>query len=173
MNKSMASKSIDPMVLHELKDCLRSLKMDNMRLQTMVQIEHSRFATYIHDFSKALQFLLHRKKDWEIEYVIHLNESIKALGTIFDNVDDKQSTELEIQMKSAKDELKKLQKKVLGLNLNNFAMNKSYTGKEDFDEKLGVSGYLYLHQEVQRKRDTDHQPGESALRRLQDAFKID
>jgi len=88
-------------------------------------------------------------------------------------VDDKQSTELEIQMKSAKDELKKLQKKVLGLNLNNFAMNKSYTGKEDFDEKLGVSGYLYLHQEVQRKRDTDHQPGESALRRLQDAFKID
>jgi len=63
MNKSMASKSIDPMVLHELKDCLRSLKMDNMRLQTMVQIEHSRFATYIHDFSKALQFLLHRKKD--------------------------------------------------------------------------------------------------------------
>ena len=59
----MASKGLDPMVLHELKDCIRSLKMDNMRLQALVKIEHSRFASYINDFSLALEYLLHKKKD--------------------------------------------------------------------------------------------------------------
>jgi hypothetical protein len=169
----MASKGLDPMVLYELKDCIRSLKIDNMRLQAFVKIEHSRFASYINDFSLALEYLLHKKKDWEVEYVIHLNESLKALDTIFGEINAKQSQELERQMVSAKNELKKLQRNILGLNLNNFAMNKTFTGADDFNEQLGVSGYLYLHQEILRKRDALHKPGESAMKRLKEAFKLD
>lgn len=57
----MATKGLDPMVLYELKDVVKSLKLDNLRLQALVKIEHSRFATCIQDFSLALDYLLHRK----------------------------------------------------------------------------------------------------------------
>lgn len=52
-------------------------------------------------------------------------------------------------------------------------MTQTFTGNEDYNEQLGVSGYLYLHQEVQRKREQQHHPGESAFNRLKDAFVID
>ena len=40
----MSNKTIDLMVLHELKDRVKSLKTDNIRLQALVKIEHARFA---------------------------------------------------------------------------------------------------------------------------------
>lgn len=40
----MAKKGIDPMVLYELKDIVKKLKIDNLRLQALIKIEHSRFA---------------------------------------------------------------------------------------------------------------------------------
>ena len=40
----MENKRLDPMVLYELKDVVKSLKMENLRLQSLVKIEHSRFA---------------------------------------------------------------------------------------------------------------------------------
>lgn len=49
-------------------------------------------------------------------------------------------------------------------------MNKTFTGKEDFQDQLGVSGYLFLHQEVLRKREQKQKPGEAALKRLKEAF---
>lgn len=40
----MSSKGLDPMVLYELKDIIKSLRHDNLRLQALVKIEHARFA---------------------------------------------------------------------------------------------------------------------------------
>lgn len=57
----MAKKGIDPMVLYELKDIVKKFKIDNLRLQALVKIEHSRFAGWIKDFSLALDYLLNRK----------------------------------------------------------------------------------------------------------------
>ena len=57
----MSKITIDKMALHELKDNMRSLKIDNLRLQALVKIEHSRFATYLDDFSKGLNYLINRK----------------------------------------------------------------------------------------------------------------
>lgn len=57
----MESRSLDPMVLYELKDYVKSLKIDNLKLQAMVKIEHSRFASYLEDFSKGFEYLLHCK----------------------------------------------------------------------------------------------------------------
>lgn len=142
-------------------------------MQTLVKIEHSKFASYLNDFSKALKYLLHRKKDCEIEYVIHLNESVKAISSIITEIDEKQHDNLEIQMKSAKDELKKLQRKILGLNLNNFSMTQNFTANDNFNENLGVSGYLYLNQEVLKKREAENKPGKAALNRLKEAFTSD
>ena len=57
----MAKKEIDPMVLYELKDIVKRIKIDNLRLQALIKIEHSRFAGWIKDFSLAIDYLLHRK----------------------------------------------------------------------------------------------------------------
>jgi hypothetical protein len=102
-----------------------------------------------------------------------LNESVKAISSIFTQIDDKQSKDLETQMKSAKDELKKLQRNILGLNLNNFSMTQNFTANDNFNENLGVSGYLYLNQEVLKKREAENKPGKASLKRLQEAFKTD
>ena len=91
---------------------------------------------------------------------------MKALNSIFEEINEKQSLELERQMVTAKNELKKLQRNILGLNLNNFAMNKTFTGADDFNEQLGVSGYLYLHQEVLRKREWNKEAIDDRERRL-------
>ena len=57
----MSSKGVDPMVLYELKDWVKSLKTENIRLQALIKIEHARFACYISDFSLALEHLLYTK----------------------------------------------------------------------------------------------------------------
>lgn len=158
---------LDPMILHELKDCVRSIKMDNLRLQALVKIEHSRFASHIEDFSLALKYLLHRKKDCEVEYVIHINESIKSLSSLLTEAPTNPSS-----IESAKEELLKLQRKIVGLNLNNFSMTQGFS-KDSFNEQLGVDGYLYLNQEILRKREESVKPGEKALRRLKEAFSHD
>lgn len=110
-------------------------------------------------------------KDLDVEYAIQLNESIKAVSSIFSQIDSTNKESVDEQLKKAKIELIKLQRKVLYSNLNIYALGKPFQDEnENTENLLGLSKFLYLHQEVIRKRDEKYAGGEKALSRLKDAF---
>ena len=92
-------------------------------------------------------------KDWDIEYAIQLNESIKAISTIFSEMENASKESIGEHLILAKSELLKLQRKIICSNLNNYALAKTSSGEDNNESVLGLSKYLYLHQEVLRRRD--------------------
>ncbi|CAI2369547.1 unnamed protein product [Moneuplotes crassus] len=151
----MEVKGIDPMVLFELKDLVRSLKIDNLKLQAQVKIEHGRFATYLDEFAKGVDYLLYQKKKQEFEKANSLNDHFIILQELFEQVQENSCEKVVSLLEKAQKEIDNMKTELTLSKMN----------------PESVDAYLFLNHEVMTNREQDMGPGRQALNNLKEAFE--